>query len=193
MGVSKGSCECIYYLKSLSNFAWMEGYMYTAQKGNLCMQISEKTGKPVTDVKNAIIWGNHSSTQYPDVNHGTVGGQPIRQAVKDDEWLNGEFISTVQQRGAAIIKASPSARLQALQTVCQDILHMCDPSSVPDRVNMHEASPEGQCCRHPGLTMGLSKGLLKSPWTFHKMERSDRSDISLRWDVVATMPMFTVV
>jgi malate dehydrogenase len=70
------------------------------------LQISEKTGKPVTDVKNAIIWGNHSSTQYPDVNHGTVDGTPIREAVKDDDWLNGDFISTVQQRGAAIIKVS---------------------------------------------------------------------------------------
>ena len=73
------------------------------------MQISEKTGKPVTEVKNAIIWGNHSSTQYPDVNHGTVGGQPIREVVKDDKWLNGEFITTVQQRGAAIIKVTPHA------------------------------------------------------------------------------------
>ena len=73
------------------------------------MQISEKTGKPVTEVKNAIIWGNHSSTQYPDVNHGTVGGKPIREVVKDDEWLNGEFITTVQQRGAAIIKVRPRA------------------------------------------------------------------------------------
>lgn len=74
------------------------------------MQISEKTGKPVTDVKNVIIWGNHSSTQYPDVNHGTVRGSPIRSVVKDDDWLNGEFISTVQQRGATIIKASPITR-----------------------------------------------------------------------------------
>lgn len=68
------------------------------------LQISQKTGKPVTDVKNVTIWGNHSSTQYPDVNHGTVGGKPIREVVGDDEWLDGEFISTVQQRGATIIK-----------------------------------------------------------------------------------------
>lgn len=58
-----------------------------------------------------IIWGNHSSTQYPDVNHGTVAGKPIREVVKDDAWLNGEFISTVQQRGAAIIKVSGSVGL----------------------------------------------------------------------------------
>ena len=67
-------------------------------------QVAERLDVPVTEVKNVIIWGNHSSTQYPDVNHGTVGGKPIREAVDDDAWLNGEFISTVQQRGAAIIK-----------------------------------------------------------------------------------------
>jgi malate dehydrogenase len=59
---------------------------------------------PHPQVKNVIIWGNHSSTQYPDVNHGTVAGKPIRQAVGDDTWLDGEFITTVQQRGAAIIQ-----------------------------------------------------------------------------------------
>ena len=58
----------------------------------------------VSAVKNVTIWGNHSSTQYPDVNHGTVDGKPIRQAVGDDAWLDGDFVATVQQRGAAIIK-----------------------------------------------------------------------------------------
>lgn len=67
-------------------------------------QVAERTGSHVGIVKNVIIWGNHSSTQYPDVNHGTVGGKPIRSAVNDDTWLNGDFITTVQQRGAAIIK-----------------------------------------------------------------------------------------
>jgi len=72
-------------------------------------QIAEKLKIPVTKVHNVIIWGNHSSTQYPDVSHGTVstdsGKQSVRDAVKDDTYLNGEFITTVQQRGAAIIKA----------------------------------------------------------------------------------------
>ena len=68
------------------------------------MQVAEKVGAHVTEVKNVIIWGNHSSTQFPDVAHGSVGGTPIKEAVKDDEWLKGDFITTVQQRGAAIIK-----------------------------------------------------------------------------------------
>ena len=68
-------------------------------------QIAERTGAHVTEVRNVIIWGNHSSSQYPDVAHGTVGGTPIPEAVKDDAWLKGAFVSTVQQRGAAIIQA----------------------------------------------------------------------------------------
>lgn len=59
----------------------------------------------VTAVKNVIIWGNHSSTQYPDVSHGTVNGKPIAEVLAGSkEWLEGEFVTTVQQRGAAIIK-----------------------------------------------------------------------------------------
>jgi len=56
-------------------------------------------------VRNVIIWGNHSSTQVPDADHATVGGQPARAAVNDDAWLEGEFVKTVQQRGAAVIAA----------------------------------------------------------------------------------------
>ena len=67
-------------------------------------QVAERLSVPVSTVKNVIIWGNHSSTQYPDVNHGSVGGTPIRKAVDDDAYLDGEFIKVVQQRGAAIIK-----------------------------------------------------------------------------------------
>ena len=51
-------------------------------------------------MENVIIWGNHSSTQYPDVNHGTVelpnGRLPIREAIKDDDWLNGDFVKVLQ-------------------------------------------------------------------------------------------------
>lgn len=68
-------------------------------------QIAGRTGSAITDVKNLIIWGNHSSTQYPDVNHATVRGAPVRAVVADDHWLNTDFITSVQKRGAAIIEA----------------------------------------------------------------------------------------
>ncbi|RUL79888.1 malate dehydrogenase [Dyella choica] len=67
-------------------------------------QLAEKTGKHTTDVKKVTIWGNHSSTQYPDLHHATVGGKAALSLV-DQAWYEKEFIPTVQQRGAAIIKA----------------------------------------------------------------------------------------
>ncbi|XP_024198244.1 malate dehydrogenase, cytoplasmic isoform X1 [Rosa chinensis] len=85
-------------------------------------QISQRLNVHVGDVKNVIIWGNHSSTQYPDVNHATVGDKPVRQLVADDQWLNTEFITTVQQRGAAIIKARKlSSALSAASSACDHI------------------------------------------------------------------------
>ena len=67
-------------------------------------QLSEKTGAALGLVKKVIIWGNHSATQYPDLNHATVGGKPALSLV-EDAWFKDSFIPTVQQRGAAIIKA----------------------------------------------------------------------------------------
>ncbi|MBM4209126.1 MAG: malate dehydrogenase, partial [Gammaproteobacteria bacterium] len=67
-------------------------------------QLAEKTGNHVNDIQKMIIWGNHSATQYPDLNHCFVKGQPARSLV-DGDWIEKTFIPTVQQRGAAIIKA----------------------------------------------------------------------------------------
>lgn len=67
-------------------------------------QLAEKTGMHNTDVKKMIIWGNHSSTQYPDIHHATIGGKAASDLV-DEKWYRETFIPTVQQRGAAIIKA----------------------------------------------------------------------------------------
>ena len=67
-------------------------------------QLANKAGKHNTDVDRLIIWGNHSATQYPDVNHATVAGSKATDLV-DEAWTLEEFIPTVQQRGAAIIKA----------------------------------------------------------------------------------------
>jgi malate dehydrogenase len=69
-------------------------------------QLAAKAGAPTTDVRRMTIWGNHSATQYPDVFHAEVAGKPGFEAIgQDQSWLEDEFIPTVQQRGAAIIKA----------------------------------------------------------------------------------------
>ncbi|GAA5436310.1 malate dehydrogenase [Deinococcus sp. A31D244] len=67
-------------------------------------QLAEKTGKPVSSIKNLTIWGNHSSTQYPDLSQTTVDGQPALDQV-DRDWYENSYISTVAKRGAAIIEA----------------------------------------------------------------------------------------
>ena len=85
-------------------------------------QLAEKAGVHVTEVTNMAIWGNHSSTQYPDFTNARIGGKPVTEVIKDTEWLKGDFITTVQQRGAAIIKArgassAASAASAAVDTV----------------------------------------------------------------------------
>ncbi|MGB9430394.1 MAG: malate dehydrogenase [Gammaproteobacteria bacterium] len=67
-------------------------------------QLATRTGAHVNDVKRLTIWGNHSSTQYPDIHQATVKGKPAMKLV-DENWVKNEFIPTVQQRGAAVIKA----------------------------------------------------------------------------------------
>lgn len=68
-------------------------------------QIAQKAGVPVSAVSNVTIWGNHSATQYPDAENAKINGQPVFDVISDHDWLRGEFIKTVQKRGAAIIAA----------------------------------------------------------------------------------------
>jgi len=68
-------------------------------------QLARRAGVPTTDVENTLIWGNHSSTQVPDFVHATIGGRSAAEVIGDEAWLKGEFFSTVQKRGAAIIAA----------------------------------------------------------------------------------------
>ena len=63
----------------------------------------------VTAVTNLAVWGNHSATQYPDFTHAKINGKPVTEVIKDEAWLKGEFITNVQQRGAAVIKARGSS------------------------------------------------------------------------------------
>lgn len=68
-------------------------------------QLAQKAGVPVSAVKNVAIFGNHSKTMYPDFYNATINGKPVTEVITDHEWLKGEFVSTVQNRGAAIIAA----------------------------------------------------------------------------------------
>ena len=128
-------------------------------------QVSERLGVPVTDVKNVIIWGNHSSTQYPDVNHGTVGGKPIRAVVGDDAYLNGDFIKTVQQRGAAIIKARKlSSALSAASSVCDHVRNWVLGTPAGEFVSMGVIS-DGSYDVSPGLMFSFPVTCKDGEWS----------------------------
>ena len=85
-------------------------------------QLAAKTGKHASDVKQMTIWGNHSATQYPDIHHATVAGQAAL-ALVDEGWLTDEFIPTVQQRGAAIIKARGASSAASAASAAIDHVH----------------------------------------------------------------------
>ncbi len=86
-------------------------------------QLAAKTGAHVNDVKRLAIWGNHSSTQYPDLHQATVKGKPAMKLV-DENWMQNEFIPTVQQRGAAVIKARGASSAASAAAAALD--HMRD-------------------------------------------------------------------
>ena len=67
-------------------------------------QLAKKAGLDVTTVTNVCIWGNHSSTQFPDFYNAKIKGKPVTEVITDEAWLKGEFITSVQQRGAEILK-----------------------------------------------------------------------------------------
>jgi malate dehydrogenase len=85
-------------------------------------QLAEKTGKSVNDIDGMIIWGNHSATQYPDIGHTTVAGEPAPGQV-DTDWYRETFIPTVQQRGAAIIKARGASSAASAASAAIDHIH----------------------------------------------------------------------
>ena len=68
-------------------------------------QLAQKAGVDVTEVKQMIIWGNHSATQFPDFAHAKIGGKPAPEVIRDRNWLENEFIPIVQNRGTEVIKA----------------------------------------------------------------------------------------
>jgi malate dehydrogenase len=86
-------------------------------------QLAKKTGADVKDITNMTVWGNHSATQYPDIFHAKVGGKDAAEIVDDQEWLENDFIPTVQKRGAAIIDARGMSSAASAANAAIDHVH----------------------------------------------------------------------
>jgi malate dehydrogenase len=122
-------------------------------------QLAAKVARPVTDLTRMTIWGNHSSTQYPDLFHAEVGGKPAIEVVGDQDWLEKEFIPTVQQRGAAIIEArGSSSAASAANAAIDHVRDWTDGTPADDWVSMSMPSdgsygvPEGLISSFPVTT-----------------------------------------
>ncbi|MCW3067250.1 MAG: malate dehydrogenase [Solirubrobacterales bacterium] len=86
-------------------------------------QLTHKTGAAVSEITNVTIWGNHSATQYPDIFHAKVRGENAIHVVNDRDWLENDFIPTVQKRGAAIIEARGASSAASAANAAIDHVH----------------------------------------------------------------------
>lgn len=108
---------CSHYAPSIDkrNFSAMT----RLDQNRATAQLAIKAGVAIADVKNTIIWGNHSSTQFPDPSHATIKGKPVAEVITDAAWLTETFVPTVQKRGAAVIAARKlSSAMSAAKAAC---------------------------------------------------------------------------
>ena len=162
-------------------------------------QLAQKTGSSVNEITHMTIWGNHSATQYPDLFHTEVNGQNAAELVNDQQWLENDFIPTVQQRGAAIIDARGASSAASAASAAVD--HMRDwalGTPQDDWVSMAIAStgeygaPEGIITSFPCTTEDgkhkVVSGLELDNFSQEKIETSWTELVEER-DTVAAMGM----
>ena len=146
-------------------------------------QLANKAGVDVVDVTNLAVWGNHSATQYPDFTHAKIGGKAAADVIGDTEWLQGDFISTVQQRGAAIIKArGASSAASAANAVVAQGSSIVNPTRSDDWHSVCLASrgdygiEEGLICSFPirshGNELTVVEGLTMDAFSQERIDIS---------------------
>lgn len=118
------------------------------------MQLAIKSNRDVVDVKKMVIWGNHSSTQYPDFYHAEIGGKPATEVITDLPWLNDQFIPMIQQRGAAVIKARGASSAGSAANAALDSVRCLVNTTAKDDYFSVASVSEGQ--------YGVDKGLIFS-------------------------------
>jgi malate dehydrogenase len=114
-------------------------------------QLAKKAGVDVTEISQMIIWGNHSATQFPDFAHAKIGGKPAADVIDDRQWLEGKFITTVQNRGTQVIQArlasSAASAAHAAVTGVYNLTH----DTPPDEYYSVARYSNGEYGVDPGL------------------------------------------
>jgi malate dehydrogenase len=131
-------------------------------------QLARKAGVPVAGVTNMAIWGNHSATQYPDARHARIGGRPAYDVISDHAWLEGDFVTTVQKRGAAIIAARKLSSAGSAASAIIDSVNSIDQPTPPG--DWHSVAvishgeygvPEGLVFSYPVTSDGTSAKIVE--------------------------------
>ena len=162
------------------------------------IQLAQKAGVAVSDVTNLTIWGNHSATQYPDFTNTKILGKPAQAVIDDDEWLQGDFIKTVQQRGSAIIKArGASSAASAANAALDTIMRITTPTADGDWFSAAIPSdgsygiPEGLIFSYPLRSSGngvpeVVQGIELDEFSQEKIQAT-RSELEMEREAVKEM------
>ena len=123
--------NCLIAMNNAPNVPNDRWYAMTMLDQNRAVsQLAQKSGKPVTAISNMTIWGNHSATQYPDFYNAKIDGQAALDVIGDEAWLQGDFITTVQKRGAAIIAArGASSAASAANAIIDNVKAIANPTA----------------------------------------------------------------
>jgi malate dehydrogenase len=118
-------------------------------------QLAKRAGVSVAGVKNLAIWGNHSSTQFPDFANATIDGVAVTDVITDADWLRGEFLTTVQKRGAAIIQARGASSAASAANAAIDTVVGLRAATAPDDCVSVGVTSHGEYGAPEGLTFGF--------------------------------------
>lgn len=125
--------NCLIAMKNAPEVPHNRFYAMTSLDENRArIQLAKKAGVDVTQVTQMAIWGNHSSTQFPDFYHAKIKGKPVIDVIHDEAWLKGAFIETVQKRGAAIIKARGASSAASAANAAIDGVYSLTHDTSPD-------------------------------------------------------------
>lgn len=155
-------------------------------------QLAAKAGVTNADISHVTIWGNHSATQYPDFENARIGGKPVTEVISDQSWLRGDFISSVQQRGKAIIQARGKSSAASAASAAID--HIRDFERETPAGEWFSAAvcsdgsygvPEGLICSFPTRSDGkggysIVQDLPMSDWAKTKLDATIKELLSER-------------
>merc|ERR1712029_784421 len=185
---------CSHYAPSIpkENFSAMTRLDHNRAAG----QIAEQSGVPISAVKKVTIWGNHSSTQFPDAAHAMINGKPAPQVINDDDWLKNVFLPTVQKRGAAVIAARKlSSAMSAAKAACDHMKSWVQGTPADDWVSMgvfsdgSYSTPKGVMFSFPVTCSGgkwkIVQGLSMSPFAMGKLAETGKELCEEREEALA--------